>query len=884
MKKVGLLLILFSSLFLILLLSSAFAIAKDYYVSSGTGSDTGNNGNITLPWKTLGKAVNMINSGNIIAGDTIHLQKGNVFNTGGLSIFRGGNSSGFITIRGDDYGNGNKPILRATSTGDADFIIHIKNGSYITLRDFVVENQGVTKNGIGIGDDTGGQTAPISNINVLNLTIQNLCNGCGAGYLSGVHVNPGGGFAVSNCLIAGNDISDYTAMGLNQYSGTKAVGNVAYNNTWRNNYIHNPAIFRYASAHDGIQICAGGANNVFEYNLIEDPTAGNGISVQGCSGNEENLILRYNILKDNNAGWGIWISRHDNSLPGYLKIEVNIYGNIISNYANSGIDVEGYNNDANTMPTETFVNIYNNILYNNDHRSSIPSTYQPGGEIYIHSYHHKVVDIRNNIIYSTTNNPDLGIKSGSYPGTVTTSNNLYWHSGGTGIAVNNKDTLYAVANVKTFEPTAQNSSPLFIDLINFKPASNSPAVDHGVALLSQYNRDILRNLRPYGSGWDIGAYEYVVSGPINATCGISNNQCNTGILNDIVDNSTHYLWKCLGISGGINISCSFEILSSFPKIQNNSILNITEFGVIEFNIISSGNYTLVGNVSAVEEGTNSFYIDLDNVPGNDNFTWDIPITNGYAFRTVSQRGALGNYSWSQFNPKIWNLNLGVHTLYIYEREVGTSIQSLKFVKNVALQDIMPPASVLNLKALAFGSTWIYWNWTSPSIDFNSSVIYLNGIWKTNTSKNYYNATELDCNTVYTLTINTKDHVGNINYTNITSTVFTLVTNLTNCPVIGCRDFDDYLDFNNTLFQASYTAFENILYSDTCENENQTREYYCGINPFRWDFWNMFKDKVAKGKVVACEYGCFNGACLNQTIFPAINGTELPQEPIRPGLL
>ena len=89
-------------------------------------------------------------------------------------------------------------------------------------------------------------------------------------------------------------------------------------------------------------------------------------------------------------------------------------------------------------------------------------------------------------------------------------------------------------------------------------------------------------------------------------------------------------------------------------------------------------------------------------------------------------------------------------------------------------DTMPPASITNLANKSAGTTWIYWNWTNPADpDFNSSIIYLNDVNIANISVNYYNATNLLSGVNYTLRINTKDNIENINYTNVSSSAKTV---------------------------------------------------------------------------------------------------------------
>jgi len=100
--------------------------------------------------------------------------------------------------------------------------------------------------------------------------------------------------------------------------------------------------------------------------------------------------------------------------------------------------------------------------------------------------------------------------------------------------------------------------------------NDSPLIGAGTDLseycsqVPELCKDYDGNPRPQDSPWDIGAYEYTneTARPMNARCGASNNNCIVGTLNDIVDNSTSYLWQCLGSGGGTSVSCSLIIPSS----------------------------------------------------------------------------------------------------------------------------------------------------------------------------------------------------------------------------------------------------------------------------------------------------------------------------------
>ncbi|MBW2984920.1 Ig-like domain-containing protein, partial [Candidatus Woesearchaeota archaeon] len=92
-------------------------------------------------------------------------------------------------------------------------------------------------------------------------------------------------------------------------------------------------------------------------------------------------------------------------------------------------------------------------------------------------------------------------------------------------------------------------------------------------------------------------------------------------------------------------------------------------------------------------------------------------------------------------------------------------------------DETPPGAITDLQNMSAGTAWIYWNWTNPSdADFSEAIIYINGSNAVNTSNNFYNATGLDCEAEYTITVNTKDTSGNVNDTDISSTANTLT-----CP-------------------------------------------------------------------------------------------------------
>lgn len=82
---------------------------------------------------------------------------------------------------------------------------------------------------------------------------------------------------------------------------------------------------------------------------------------------------------------------------------------------------------------------------------------------------------------------------------------------------------------------------------------------------------------------------------------------------------------------------------------------------------------------------------------------------------------------------------------------------------IIIIDQAPPASVTNLNETGIGPSWINWAWENPSdTDFSHVMVYLNGMYVTDTSDPYYNVTGLAEGTIHTISIMTVDTSGNIN--------------------------------------------------------------------------------------------------------------------------
>jgi len=89
------------------------ASATNYYVSSGSGSDSYSGTSAATPWKTFSATGNHINSGSFSPGDVIYLKRGDVWNEQLIPPSSGVSGS---PIQFDAYGTGAAPMITAAAT------------------------------------------------------------------------------------------------------------------------------------------------------------------------------------------------------------------------------------------------------------------------------------------------------------------------------------------------------------------------------------------------------------------------------------------------------------------------------------------------------------------------------------------------------------------------------------------------------------------------------------------------------------------------------------------------------------------------------------------------------------------------------------------------
>ena len=81
---------------------------------------------------------------------------------------------------------------------------------------------------------------------------------------------------------------------------------------------------------------------------------------------------------------------------------------------------------------------------------------------------------------------------------------------------------------------------------------------------------IYGNVKDQNGGTD-STCNIIIPPSINGVCGVNNNACTTGNLNDTPDNSTYYLWNCNGINGGTDDTCNKPIpINGVCRTSNNA--------------------------------------------------------------------------------------------------------------------------------------------------------------------------------------------------------------------------------------------------------------------------------------------------------------------------
>lgn len=96
------------------------------------------------------------------------------------------------------------------------------------------------------------------------------------------------------------------------------------------------------------------------------------------------------------------------------------------------------------------------------------------------------------------------------------------------------------------------------------------------------------------------------------------------------------------------------------------------------NVVSGGEYQFKLRVRADDYSSDSVFLSVDAAPTLPHSIFDVPLTTGFEWRTVTLRGNASDPAAPEFTPYVMNLTPGVHTIVIYGREASTLIDKISY--------------------------------------------------------------------------------------------------------------------------------------------------------------------------------------------------------------
>lgn len=427
----------------------SLASAANFYVDNSVAT-SGNGTSWASAWKNFAN----INWVSVNPGDTIFISGGSTSQTYNetLTVGKSGSANNPITItKGIDAGHNGPVILDEQDTR--------WNGLYSTGNSWLT---------------------------IHNLTVQNITD-------AGISVrgaNAGGVIIQNNNVYSGGsgDNGDKNARGYDVRDSSDV--------TIRNNIYHTPQSSKAQT--DGIWL-SGNSNVTVENNqiYIENKDDYNHNDCLQAYQNTGNITVRNNYCAQlgspdpsdpnhaDNHNHGFWIQ----DMPAGTVMT--IYNNVVyMAHATFGI---GFSNpDAGYSGS---VNIFNNTIY-----GGWPSVYigkAPNSQL------------KSNIIWPTIVSGTYAIQIDSSVPAGNVNNNLIWAPNAIIALIGNNNYNWSQYQGLGYDSLGINADPKFVNAAgqDFHLQSSSPAIDHGTTLAA-VTTDTDGVMRPQGSAYDIGAYEF----------------------------------------------------------------------------------------------------------------------------------------------------------------------------------------------------------------------------------------------------------------------------------------------------------------------------------------------------------------------------------------
>jgi hypothetical protein len=430
----------------------ASAAGRVFYVSP-SGSD-GNPGTASRPWKTIGKATRTLQP-----GDLVYILKGTYREWVELNEkANSGTAAQPIAYRAYP---GHRPVLDGSTVGHAyRGLFEIVRTDHIEISGLVIRNSPVA--GIHVRGSQG--------IKIVNNWIErSASSGIGAWRSTDIVAE---GNVLADCRIGPNSGEEMLTMGsVTRFS-------VRYNEI----YWTNPDCCKPTS---GISVKEASSEGWVTHNRLYDLPS-TGIYVDGWDGSNRNHHIASNSIYNASTGISLGSER-----GGPLR-NVYIYNNVIHHLRFAGIRFQDVGEDG----LRENIHIYHN---------TVVGSYGHGGAgILIATYNVRNVVLTNNLINFGPDTTVGQIKAYN-PSAVTSTSNLVY---GPKRDTSDPDLVEVTEGTITADPRFLDGAHQ-----NYHLRSDSPARDSGATI--DLDRDHEGVPRPHGAGYDIGAYEYRVVGPMD---------------------------------------------------------------------------------------------------------------------------------------------------------------------------------------------------------------------------------------------------------------------------------------------------------------------------------------------------------------------------------
>ncbi len=481
--------------------------ATTYYIDATGGNDNNNGTSEATAWKTIEKAHNMMPS--MPTGSDVLFKRGEEFSGHSLYVQIGGTNSDPVVIGA--YGSGSKPVLK----NDTHIICRKKDLGYIHVQDIFFQSP-------GFGSAVSFAAENLNNIIIARIDVRDSDqNGI---YLSGID-----GYTIEDCTIKRCGLSGIVIYGSDEGWTPITNGIIRGNVVVDMSPTNGDGITLHKS--DGVEHREIGPNHLLENNIIGncgenayDLTSGSNITLRNCEGYGSNeievLAAQDDVLID-----GCYF--HDGNRSGiYIapSSRVKITNTIIENMNRYSLTVGSSSGSGNPVVD---VEIYNTNIYHTSDYTAINVMEGVNG-----------FQFKNNIVMLTQSPKFLRYLSTS----PTSSNsdfdyNIWWRTNEetSKFGWNGEDeSFFNFFDWQNNYLQGSNSVFVYPKWINvlqsdYRLQKGSAGIDKGinVGILEDYEETV----RPQGSGYDIGAFEYRDITPVELTTFNAKQIDNTVILN-----------------------------------------------------------------------------------------------------------------------------------------------------------------------------------------------------------------------------------------------------------------------------------------------------------------------------------------------------------------